>query len=454
MYFNNILEAVGHTPLIKLNKVIRGIKATVLVKAEFFNPGNSIKDRIAIKMIEDAEKEGLLKPGGTIIEGTSGNTGLGLALVGIIKGYKCIFVTNDKQSKEKIDIMKAHGAEVVVCPTSVAADDPRSYYSVAKKMSETLPNAFYANQYYNLSNLQAHYETTGPEIWEQTEGKITHLLAGVGTGGTISGVGKYLKEQKPAIKVWGIDTYGSVLKKYHETKKFHQSEIYPYITEGIGEDIIPDNIDFDIIDHFEKVTDKDGAVMARELVRKEGIFAGYSAGSAIAGLLQMKDQLKEGDLVVVILPDHGSRYVAKVYNDEWMREWGFLEYATLKAEDIISSKENKGVVTLKKSDSVQQATQIMQEMQISQIPVLDDKGEVVGTVTENNLYFNLLQNPELKNDQVESIMGKPFKVIDDMASYEEISKIIDRQTPAVLVKQTNGKLEIITKSDIIQALAK
>ena len=322
-YYNNILETIGNTPLIKLNNVIK-TEALVLAKVETFNPGNSIKDRMSVKMIEDAERDGKLKPGGTIIEGTSGNTGMGLALVAIQKGYKCIFVMADKQSKEKMDVLRALGASVKVCPTDVAPEDPRSYYSVSKRLSEETPNSWYVNQYDNPSNAIAHYETTGPEIWEQTKGKITHLVVGVGTGGTISGTAKYLKEQNPDVKIWGIDTYGSVFKKYHETGEFDETEIYPYITEGIGEDILPANVDFDIIDHFEKVTDKDGAIMARELSRTEGIFAGYSAGSAVAGINQLKNRLNKNDVVVVIFHDHGTRYVGKIFNDDWMREKKFL----------------------------------------------------------------------------------------------------------------------------------
>ena len=322
--FDNIIQAVGNTPLVRLNRLFADCPATVYVKVEYMNPGASIKDRIGITLIDEAEKSGQLKPGGTIVEGTSGNTGMGLALVAIARGYKCIFTTTDKQSQSKIDILKAHGAEVIVCPADVESDDPRSYYSTSKRISEETENSFHVNQYDNLANTQAHYETTGPEIWKQTEGKITHLCVGVGTGGTISGTGKYLKEQNPNVKLWGIDTYGSALTKYHETGEFHESEIHPYITEGIGEDIIPGNINFDIIDHFEKVTDKDGAIMARELARKEGIFAGYSAGSAIAGLMQLQDRLKEGDVVVIPIHDSGSRYVGKVYNDEWMKEQGWL----------------------------------------------------------------------------------------------------------------------------------
>lgn len=329
MWYNNILETIGNTPLVKLNNVTKGIEATVLAKVESNNPGNSIKDRMALKMIEDAEKSGALKPGGTIIEGTSGNTGMGLAMAAIIKGYKCIFTSTDKQSKEKFDALRAFGAEVIVCPTDVDPEDPRSYYSVSSRLEREVPNSWKPNQYDNLSNTQAHYEQTGPEIWEQTEGKITHLVVGVGTGGTISGAGKYLKEKNPNVKVWGIDTYGSVFKKYKETGEFDKNEIYPYITEGIGEDFLPQNVDFNVIDGFEKVTDKDAAVMTREIALKEGIFAGNSAGAAVAGLLQLKDHFKPEDVVVVIFVDHGSRYMGKMFNREWMMERGFIENETI-----------------------------------------------------------------------------------------------------------------------------
>ena len=323
-YANNILETIGNTPLVKLNKITSDVKAVVLAKVESFNPGNSVKDRMALKMIEDAEADGRLKPGGTIVEGTSGNTGMGLALAAIVKGYKLICVSTDKQSKEKFDVLRAVGAEVIICPTDVAPDDPRSYYSTSKRIGQETPNAWYVNQYDNPSNAQAHYEQTGPEIWEQTAGKITHFVVGVGTGGTISGVAKYLKERNPAIKIWGIDTYGSVFKKYHETGIFDKNEIYPYITEGIGEDILPGNVDFSLIDHFEKVTDKDAAVFTRRLAKEEGIFAGNSCGAAVKGLLQLKDSFNENDVVVVLLHDSGSRYIGKMYNDEWMKEQNFF----------------------------------------------------------------------------------------------------------------------------------
>ena len=324
-YVNSIIETIGNTPLIKLNRITSEIDALVMAKVESFNPGNSVKDRMAIKMIEDAEASGLLKPGGTIVEGTSGNTGMGLALGAIAKGYKLICVSNDKQSKEKFDVLRAVGAEVIVCPTNVEPEDPRSYYSTSKRIASETPNAWYANQYDNPSNAIAHYETTGPEIWNQTDGKITHFVVGVGTGGTISGVGKFLKEKNPNIKIWGIDTYGSVFKKYHETGIFDPKEIYPYTTEGIGEDILPKNVDFSVIDLFEKVTDKDAAVFTRNLARTEGIFAGNSCGAAIKGLLQLKSKLKKTDIVVVLLHDSGSRYIGKIYNDEWMISNNFLE---------------------------------------------------------------------------------------------------------------------------------
>ena len=324
-YANNILDTIGNTPLIKLNSIAKEVDALVLAKVEYFNPGNSVKDRMALKMIEDAEADGRLKPGGTIVEGTSGNTGMGLALAAIVKGYKLICVSNDKQSPTKFDVLRAVGAEVVVCPTDVPADDPRSYYSTSKRIADETSNAWYVNQYDNHSNAVAHYEQTGPEIWEQTDGKITHFIVGVGTGGTISGVSKFLKEKNPAIKVWGIDTYGSVFKKYHETGVFDEKEIYPYVTEGIGEDILPENVDFDLIDAFEKVTDKDAAVYTRKLAREEGIFAGNSCGAAIKGMLQLKAHFGPDDVVVVLLHDSGSRYITKIYNDDWMREKGFLE---------------------------------------------------------------------------------------------------------------------------------
>src|SRR5690606_23357083 len=323
----------------KLNRIVKDLPCDVYAKVETFNPGNSIKDRMAIKMVEDAEKDGRLKPGGTIIEGTSGNTGMGLAIAAIIKGYKCIFTTTDKQSKEKVDALRAFGAEVIVCPTNVEPEDPRSYYSVSTRLEKETPNAWKPNQYDNLSNSRAHYESTGPEIWEQTDGKITHLVVGVGTGGTICGTGRYLKEKNPKIQILGVDTYGSIFKKYKETGEFDKNEIYPYITEGIGEDFLPKNVNFDLIDFFEKVTDRDAAIYTRRIVREEGIFVGNSAGAAVAGLVQMKDRFKKDDVIVVIFHDHGTRYVGKMFNDDWMRERGFLVEEKPRAGDLLKGRD-------------------------------------------------------------------------------------------------------------------
>jgi cystathionine beta-synthase len=451
MYYKNILETIGNTPLVQLHKTVADVPAKVLMKVETFNPGHSIKDRMALKMLEDAEKNGNLKPGGTIIECTSGNTGMGLALGAAVKGYRCIFTTSDKQSKEKIDLLRAVGAEVIVCPTNVEPDDPRSYYSVARRLSEEIPNSFWFNQYDNLSNRQAHYESTGPEIWEQTKGKVTHMVVGVGTGGTISGTGRYLKEQNPNVKIWGIDTYGSVFKKYHETGEFDTKEIYPYITEGIGEDIIPKNVDFDVIDHFEKVTDKDGAVMARRLAREEGLLLGYSAGSAVAGLNQLKDQLTPDDLVVVVIHDHGSRYVGKIYNDDWMRERGFLD-DEMQVRDIIQNKRHKDFISVKVDDTVKQAFHIMKEHDISQMPVMRN-GDIVGSITETSVLSFLLENPINNTEKtIETIMSAPFPMVKDDLPFQQLNKYIDKKIPAVIARDKAGDLHILTKYDIIQAL--
>jgi cystathionine beta-synthase len=452
MYYQNILETIGNTPLVKLNKVTAGVKATVLAKIETFNPGNSIKDRMAVKMIEDAEAKGLIRPGGTIIEGTSGNTGMGLALACIVKGYKLICTMPDKQSKEKMDILRAVGAEVVVTPTDVEPEDPRSYYSVARRLSKEIPNAYYPNQYDNLSNTQAHYESTGPEIWEQTEGKITHLVVGVGTGGTISGVARYLKEKNPSIKVWGIDTYGSVFKKYKETGIFDKNEIYSYLTEGIGEDILPANVSFDLIDHFEKVSDKDGMLMTRDLARKEGIFVGNSAGSAVAGLLQMKDQLKESDTVVVIFHDHGSRYVGKIFNDDWMRDRGFLDKTDITAKDLVMHKIKEQLITVDAKDPISEAIKKIMDRGISQVPVTSN-GQIVGALTETQVFSKLLENPDLKEKPAETIMLAPFPFVDAATPVNKLSSYINKDNSAVLVKDKSDRVFIITKHDIIQAIA-
>lgn len=449
--YNNILETIGNTPLVRLNALTKEVKATVLAKIETTNPGNSVKDRMAIKMIEDAEAAGLIKPGGTIIEGTSGNTGMGLALGCIIKGYKLVCVLNDKQSKEKMDILRAVGAEVVVCPTAVEPDDPRSYYSVSKRLAAETPNSWYVNQYDNLSNRTAHYEQTGPEIWDQTDGRITHFVVGVGTGGTISGTGKYLKEQNPNVKIWGIDTYGSVFKKYHETGIFDETEIYPYITEGIGEDILPKNVDFDIIDHFEKVTDKDAAVFTRRLAVEEGIFVGNSAGAAIKGVLQMKDQLKEDDIVVVLFHDHGSRYVGKMFNDDWMRERGFLDEEITTAGDLIANHRDLPLISLYSEELVSHAIDKIREYGISQIPVTEN-GKFVGSVDDKKLFNLLIDQPELRDTPISQIMEAAFPIVEENAKLEDVSKMINKENSAVLVKLNDGKHHIITRHDLILAI--
>ena len=449
---NNILETIGNTPLIKLNKNTKDFPCTVAAKVDYFNPGNSIKDRMAVKMIEVAEKEGKLKPGGTIIEGTSGNTGMGLALAGCVKGYKCIFVTTDKQSKEKADILKAVGAEVIVCPTNVLPEDPRSYYSVAKRLASEVPNSFHCNQYDNLANRQAHYESTGPEIWNQTDGKITHLVCTAGTGGTVTGTAMFLKERNPNIQIWAIDVYGSLLTKYFRTGEVDMNEVHPYISEGFGEDFVPGNYDMSVIDHFEQVTDKDGAIMARRLAKEEGIFCGYSAGSCIQGLMQLKNRLKKDDLVVCIFHDHGSRYVAKVYNDQWMIERGFLDVKTFK--DIISSRTSKQkLVTVQPTQTVSEAVDLMKKFDIENIPVMNGNGPI-GAISENGLFKKIFSNPHIKNDTIENVMEPSYPLVEFNTPVEKLSTLINKENGAVLSKDEAGNYHIVTKYDVIQALGK
>jgi cystathionine beta-synthase len=452
-YCNTILDTIGNTPLVKINKITKDIPAIVLAKIETFNPGNSIKDRMALKMIEDAEKSGKLKPGGTIVEGTSGNTGMGLAIAAVIKGYKCIFTTTDKQSKEKVDALKAFGADVIVCPTDVEPEDPRSYYSVSSRLEKEIHNAWKPNQYDNLSNSVAHYEQTGPEIWEQTEGKITHLVVGVGTGGTISGTAKYLKEKNPNIQILGIDTYGSVFKKYKETGIFDKNEIYPYITEGIGEDFLPQNVDFTLIDHFEKVTDKEAAVMTRRIPREEGIFAGNSAGSAMAGLVQMADKFKKGDVVVVIFHDHGTRYLGKMFNDDWMRDRGFISPEPKKqAIDLIENHRHLPLVTANEDQIISDAFELMQRYNISQVPVKNAKGEFTGSLVDGNLFAQLVKNRHLMHEPVKTIMQESFPVVKSTDAIDFVSSQFSNQTQAVLMMDMGGNWHIITKVDVINAI--
>jgi cystathionine beta-synthase len=377
---------------------------------------------------------------------------MGLAIAAVIKGYKCIFTTTDKQSKEKVDALRAFGAEVIVCPTNVDPEDPRSYYSVSSRLEKEIPNSWKPNQYDNLSNTAAHYEQTGPEIWEQTGGKVTHLVVGVGTGGTITGTGKYLKEKNPNIKVWGIDTYGSVFKKYKETGIFDKNEIYPYITEGIGEDFLPQNVDFNVIDAFEKVTDKDAAIMTRRIAREEGIFAGNSAGSAMAGLMQLKDKFTKDDVVVVIFHDHGSRYLAKMFNDEWMRDRGFLEAAKPTARTIIESRGKSELISLPVTAQVEEALAMITENDISQIPVFDGN-EIVGSINESSLLMKLIKNGDLKNETLKAVMDGPLPTVSMDATIDEISTKITKELGAVIAQDMGGNNHIISKYDIIKALS-
>ncbi len=447
---NNILETIGNTPMIRLNRIVKDFPCMVIAKVDYFNPGNSIKDRMAVKMVEVAEQDGHLKPGGTIIEGTSGNTGMGLALAAIVKGYNCVFVTTDKQSKEKADVMKALGAEVIVCPTNVEPEDPQSYYSVAARLAKEIPNSFHMNQYDNLANRLAHYETTGPEIWKQTDGKITHLVCTAGTGGTITGTAQFLKEKNPDIKIWAVDVYGSLLTKYFKTGEVDMKEVHPYFSEGFGEDFVPKNYDMSVIDEFVQVTDKDGAIMARRLAKEEGLFCGYSAGSCLQGLVQLRGGLKKNDLVVCIFHDHGSRYVGKIYNDQWMMERGFLDVKTFK--DIINSRpDGTRLVWLQPTQTVGDAVELMKKHDIENIPVLKD-GEMIGAISENGLFQKIFSNPDLKNELVENVLEPLLPVVDFGTSIEKIKALISKENGAVMSKDEVGNYHIITKYDVIQAL--
>ncbi len=458
MWHENILGTIGNTPLVRLNKVAAGAPCTVLAKLEYFNPGASVKDRIGLSMVERAEKDGRLKPGGTIIEGTSGNTGAGLALAAIARGYRCIFTTTDKQSQEKIDVLQALDAEVIVCPTNVEPDDPRSYYSVARRLAEEIPNSVYLNQYDNPANAEAHYATTGPELWDQTEGRITHYVAGAGTGGTISGTARYLKEQKPDVKVIGVDPYGSVYYTYFFTREFDKNEIYPYLTEGVGEDILAKNMDFDIVDDYVRVTDKEAMQMTRRLAREEGMFVGQSCGMAVAGTLRWIEAhagtLKADDVIVVILPDSGFRYLSKTYNDKWMRNNGFLDRpANVTVEDVVAMRRRQtSIVHVDASDTLGQAIAVMTEHDVSQIPVMEE-GVVAGSLTEKGILKRLIESPEARSETVRSSMDDPFPVVPSSLHLDHLSAYLEHDLGAVLVQAGDGRFDIITKSDLISALA-
>jgi cystathionine beta-synthase len=455
MRCENILQAVGGTPLIRLNRITKGIAAAVYVKADNLNPGGSVKDRIAAMMIDDAERRGLLQPGGTIIEGTSGNTGMGLALLAAVRGYKVIFTINDKQSQEKMDALRALGAEVIVCPTAVAPEDPRSYYSVARKLAQEIPNSYYPNQYENPQNPQAHYETTGPEIWEDTAGKITHFVAGIGTGGTISGVGRYLKEKNPAVKIIGADPIGSLY--YEKVKKGTVGRAQPYVVEGIGEDFFPGTMNLKILDDIYQVTDSECFVWARRLARGEGIFAGGSAGGAVSVALQVARNLSASDLVVAFLPDSGDRYLSKIYNDDWMRRHQYWETELhVAAGDVVALKHKRRpshpLIVARAGETAQQALRLMQDHEISQLPVFEDH-TCIGTVREEEILNLALRGTDLKSLILRECMKDPLPVLETHDPIDRLTFLLTNQSPAVLVKLSESQYEILTKYDLIDMIS-
>jgi cystathionine beta-synthase len=452
---NNILEAIGHTPLIRLHRVAKDVPAEVFVKADYLNPGGSMKDRIALRMIDDAERKGQLKPGGTIIEGTSGNTGIGLALVAAVRGYKVVFTVTDKQSREKIDSLKAFGAEVIVCPTAVEPEDPRSYYSVAKKLAREIPNSYYPNQYENPNNPEAHYHTSGPEIWKDTDGKITHFVCGLGTGGTATGVGRFLKEQNPEIKVIGVDPLGSLYHEYFKTRNIGTA--HTYVVEGIGEDILPSTMDFSVLDDVLQVNDEECFIWARRLAKREGIFTGGSGGGCVSAAIRLAKHCKKGDLVVAFLPDTGSRYLSKIYNDGWMREHGYADAeVTLTASDVIRVKHQNGKtrqpVVVGPNRTVFQALHTMQQEDISQLPVFEDDRSV-GTIFEDQVLNLALQGKDLRKLIVREVMGPPLPQVPSNAPIERVTHLLSHESPAVFVQMDGGKLEVLTKFDLMDTIA-
>ena len=455
MKCNNILEAIGHTPLIRLNRVAKDVPPEVFVKADYLNPGGSMKDRIAVRMIDEAERKGQLKPGGTIIEGTSGNTGIGLALVAAVRGYKVVFTVTDKQSREKIDSLKAFGAEVIVCPTAVEPEDPRSYYSVAKKLAREIPNSYYPNQYENPNNPEAHYHTSGPEIWKDTEGKITHFVCGLGTGGTATGVGRFLKEQNPAIKIIGVDPLGSLYHEYFKTRNIGTA--HPYVVEGIGEDILPSTMDFSVLDDVLQVDDEECFLWARRLAKREGIFTGGSGGGCVSAAIRVAKSCKKSDLVVAFLPDTGSRYLSKIYNDGWMREHGYADAeVTLTASDVIRVKHQNGKtrqpVVVGPNRTVFQALHTMQQEDISQLPVFEDERSV-GTIFEDQVLNLALQGKDLRKLIVREVMGPPLPQVPSNAPIERVTHLLSHESPAVFVEMEGGKLEVLTKFDLMDTIA-
>jgi cystathionine beta-synthase len=455
MRCNNIIEAVGKTPLIRLHRVAVGLKPQIWVKAEMLNPGGSVKDRIGITMIDDAEKKGLLKPGGTIIEGTSGNTGMGLALVAAVRGYKCVFTTTDKQSKEKVDLLKALGAEVIVCPTAVEPEDPRSYYSVAKKLAREIPNSYYPNQYDNPTNPEAHYKTTGPEIWEDSEGKITHFVCGMGTGGTISGAGKFLKEKNPKIQIVGVDPQGSLYYDFHKTGKAAKARTY--VVEGIGEDFFPTTMDMAILDDVIQVNDEECFVAARRMAKCEGIFTGGSGGGCLSGALRLAKTLGPEAFIVALMPDTGMRYLSKVYNDEWMRERGYVESSVpITAAEVVNAKKGSGkvreLVIARPYQTVFHALKTMQEQDISQIPVFEENLPI-GTIYEDQILTLALQGKDLRKLVVREMMAKPLPRVPKNAPVERVTYILSHENPAVFVEMDDARFEILTKYDLMSTVA-
>ncbi|NNF03285.1 MAG: pyridoxal-phosphate dependent enzyme [Rhodothermales bacterium] len=460
MWHESIIDTIGGTPLVRLARIPASLPCTVLAKVEFFNPGASVKDRIGVAMIDRAEKSGDLKPGGTIVEGTSGNTGAGIALAAIARGYRCVFTTTDKQSPEKVNVLRALGAEVKVCPTNVEPDDPRSYYSMARRIAEETPNAVYLNQYDNPANEQAHYESTGPELWDQTDGRITHFVASAGTGGTISGVARYLKEHNSDIQVVGVDTYGSVYYKYFHTGEFDEAEIYPYVTEGAGEDILAGNMNFDLVDDYVRCTDKENMLMTRRLAREEGLFVGQSSGLALCGAMKWmtehRDELTEDDVVVVLLPDSGFRYLSKTFNDDWMRDHGFLEARpSLTVRQLLGVRPSeRPAVAVEPSATLGEAIDRMVELGISQVPVVDPSdGTIVGSLTESDILNRLVSDAAARNNPVADVMGEPMPVVQPDCAIEDLSAQLGRKPGAVLVAGPDHDYSIITKSDLIAALA-
>ncbi len=452
MLHQNVLEAVGDTPLVRLNRINRGLKPLIAAKLEFTNPGGSLKDRIALEMVEDAERKGQLKPGGTIIEGTSGNTGMGLAMVGAVKGYKCIFTMPDKMSKEKIDTLRGMGAEVVVTPTSVAHDDPRSYHAVAKRLNREIPNSVFPNQYDNPANPRAHFKTTGPEIWEQTEGKVTHVVIGVGTGGTITGVGRYLKEKNPDVKIIGVDPEGSIFYEMFKTGKTPQT--WPYKVEGVGQDEMPENVDFSVIDDIYLVGDKESFNLTRDLAVMEGMFAGGSSGLAVAAALRLAKKCKKSDYIVVLLPDSGERYLSKIFNDAWMKENQYLDPPVkLNTTQILSEREKGELISVSSNATIGEAIDLMRAHGISQLPVIAE-GDILGGLDESHLLELLLSNSEAWHHNVLEFMDDPFPEVPEDAPVEELVSLLGQNVQAILVRKRKGDLSIITKSDLIFTLLK